>query len=117
MKAKKRPLEGGESTPKSKRGRPRVSLVLTRYPPINEFGDDEVSLKRNIDQLSKEMEKERPRKEIVLSLVRQTFSYRRGDILSEATDITVSELLGKYPELKKPYVVSIAIYYRHYKKC
>jgi len=30
----KRPLDGGESAPKLTRGRPKVSLVLTRYPPM-----------------------------------------------------------------------------------
>ncbi len=38
----KRPLQDAESTtPKAKRGRPKQSLVLTRYPPVKDFGDDE----------------------------------------------------------------------------
>ena len=80
-----------ESTPKAKRGRPKVSQVLTRYPPVKDTGDDEVTVKRNSLLLAKELDKEKPRKEVVLTLARQTYSTRRANILSESEDITASK--------------------------
>ena len=61
--ARKRPQsDNGESTPKSKRGRPKQSLALTRYPPLKDTGDDDVTLGRNIELLRKELDSQRPRK-------------------------------------------------------
>lgn len=40
LKAKKRASDS-EGTPKAKRGRPKLSLVLTRYPPLRDTEDDE----------------------------------------------------------------------------
>ena len=50
--------------------------------------------------------RDKPRKEIVLSLSRQTFLGRRSSVLSPAEDVCVWSLLSEYSELKKPYVVS-----------
>ena len=58
----KRPSDG-EDTPKPKRGRPKVSPMLTRYPPIRDLGDDNVSVERNVEQLKKELEKCKPRRD------------------------------------------------------
>ena len=102
MKARtKRPLDDGESAPKPKRGRPKVSLVLTRYPPMKDLGE----VKRNTELLSKKLERDKPRKEIVLALARQTYSPRRARILSAPKEITSAALLQEYKELRKPYVV------------
>ena len=57
------------SSPKVKRGRPKVSQMLTRYPPLRDVGGDDITVQRNITLLTKELEKERPRKEVVFSLV------------------------------------------------
>lgn len=105
----KRPATDGESTPKAKRGRPKQSLVLTRYPPMKHVGDDEVSVSRNTQLLHKELEKDKPRKEIVLSLARQTYFSRRAQVLSEAEEVSASGLLLQYKELKKPYVVGLSV--------
>ena len=106
MKARtKRPLDDGESAPKPKRGRPKVSLVLTRYPPMKDLGEDDIAVKRNTELLSKELERDKPRKEIVLALARQTYSPRRARILSAPKEITSAALLQEYKELRKPYVV------------
>ena len=68
--------------------------------------DDDITLDRNKQLLLKELEKERPRKEIILSLARQTYSIQRVAILSES-DTTASILLEQFVELKKYYVVCI----------
>jgi len=100
----KRPLDGGESAPKLTRGRPKVSLVLTRYPPMKDLGEDDIVVKRNIELLSKELEIDKPRKETVLSLARQTYSPQCAQLLSAPKEIT-SAALQEYKELRKPYVV------------
>ena len=106
LKAKKRASSDGESTPKAKRGRPKISLVLTRYPPVKDTGDDDVTVERNIQLLNKEIQKDRPRKEIILALARQTYIARRQRILEGCDDLTVALLFQEYCVLKKPYIVS-----------
>ena len=66
---------------------------------------DDVAISRNREELKKELQRERPKKEIVLALCRQTFFARRADVLSEAADVCVSALLSEFPEFWKPYVV------------
>ncbi len=63
LKARTKRPSDGEGTPKAKRGRPKVSLVLTRYPPMRDLGEDDVAVERNVQQLKKELEKDKPRKE------------------------------------------------------
>lgn len=93
------------STPKRKRGRPSTSQVLTRYPPLRDTGEDETASERNRQQLQRELERDRPRKETVLLLARQTFATRRSEILDETKEISASSILSKYNEIEKPYVV------------
>lgn len=62
---------------------------------------------RNREELRKELQRERPKKEIILSLSRQTFYSRKAEVLSEANDVCVASLLTKFPEFWKPYVVCI----------
>lgn len=104
---KKRPLsDDGDSTPKPKRGRPRQqSLVLTRYPPLRDTADDSVTILRNIAALQKELERDSPRKDSVLSLCRQTFSKRREEILVDSGEVDATTLLNQFKELHKNYVV------------
>ena len=105
----KRQNEDGASTPKAKRGRPKVSCILTRYPPVRDTGDDDITVDRNILQLTKELQKEKPRREVVLSLAQQTYTSRRQETLSDSHDITVTTLVQEYGALKKSYVVCIII--------
>ena len=97
--------EDEDSTPKPKRGRPAQSQVLTRYPPLRDVGEDDIANQRNKQQLERELEKDRPRKETILQLSRQTFGNRRLDILGESSDVSASSILTKYNELQKSYVV------------
>ena len=55
----------------------------------------------------KELERDHPRKENVLSLLRQTYSSRRDEILSDSKDISVTTLLSTHPALSLPYAVCI----------
>ena len=76
--SRKRPPPDGEmSTPK--KGRPKSSAVLNRYPPLeaSDFGNDDVSNAQNLHLLQKEMERDKPRKDTILPLLRQTFASRR----------------------------------------
>ena len=49
--------------------------------------DDDVAISRNREELKKELQRERPKEEIVLALCRQTFFTRRADVVSEAADV------------------------------
>ena len=101
-----------DQTPKSKRGRPKKkNLLLTRYPPLRDTADDSVTVSRNILLLQKELQKENPRKEIVLSLSQQTFTKRREDVLLDSEEISATSLLQTYNELHKNYVVRLSICY------
>lgn len=90
LKAKKRVISDCEGTHKAKRGRPKLSLALTRYPPLRETGDDEITVQRNNQLLIKEVQKDRPRKEVVCSLARQTYSTRRQKIISTSDEMSIS---------------------------
>lgn len=95
-----------EGTPKKKRGRPKKQNLEDRYPPMKGLSDDHITLSRNTSALHKELEMEKPRKEIIISLCNQTFMYRREEILKESLEITASALIEKFQELKILYVVS-----------
>lgn len=105
----------GESSP-VKRGRPKGCSIFSRYPPVNEDVNDEASSDRNIKALKKEMEREKPRKECVLSLLRHTFSSRREDILSNC-DISVTTLLAEHKALNYPYAVCGCVIYTQTELC
>lgn len=71
--------------------------VLARYLPLKDSVDD---IERHFDfaQLQKALEKESPRKDVFLSLARQTFESRRASILSDSTDVTAGSLLDQFKE-------------------
>ena len=69
--AKKCPaIDDGQGTP-VKRRRPKGLSLLNRYRQLPEGLNDDASNQRNITALQKEMEKEKPRKDVVLSLMNQ----------------------------------------------
>ena len=108
---KKRPCDDVEGTPKTKRGQGKSAGVLTRYPPICTLkeGYDHVALSRDLNALQKEMEKERPRKEVVLTLMKQTFIARREYILSDDGDVSFAGIVEKYKGITLPICVSLCI--------
>ena len=101
---RKRPPAGDDDTPKPKRGRPRQYQILTRYPPLKDTNDDDITISRKVSALSAELEKHTPRKEVVLSLSQQVYGIRRDSILVEAAD-SVTAILETHKELHKTYVV------------
>ena len=105
--ARKRPSAENEGCTPHKKGRPKASPTLSRYPPLADMGNDEVSNARNLQMLCREMERDKPRRDTVLSLMRQTFTSRREYVLSESSDISVAAILQLHQALSLPYVVSI----------
>lgn len=103
--AKKRPSsDEGQGTP-VKKGRPKGSSLLNRYPPLPEVNMDAASNERNMNALKKEMDREKPRKDVVLSLLKQTFSTRRDEIVSDCSDVTVTSIISIHKALTLPYAV------------
>jgi hypothetical protein len=89
----------------SKSGRPKASSH-NRYPVFGIPDNDEACDGRNLKELEKELQRDNPRKDNVLSLLRQTFSMRREDVLKEDADLTVAAILDSHPVLTLPYAVS-----------
>ena len=69
---------------------------------MKDLDDDEITISRNLLALRKELNMEKPRKEIILSFSNQVFPARQEVILEEIA----SSLIEKFPELKLSYVVS-----------
>ena len=66
-----------DDTPK-KRGRPkRIINLATRYPSIQLCAQGDHLDRQHIQAISKEMENDKPRKEILLPLLKSTFYVRR----------------------------------------
>lgn len=82
-------------------------MLEERYPPL-QVSTDEISHSKNMDALEKEMSKEKPRKEAVLRLMRDTYPLRRQYILSKSSSsgVTFSTILEQQPALTLPYAVS-----------
>ena len=72
-KGKKRARSDDDCSSPAKRGRPPKGTTQSLYPPVQCNGMlDEDTDKRNVAALIKECEKEKPRKELVLQLVKDT---------------------------------------------
>ena len=54
---------------------------------MHDTDDDDIAADRNKHELRKEIQRDKPRKEIVLALSRQTFQGQRNAVLSEAADV------------------------------
>ena len=104
-KKRKRHSSGGaDEPPPKKRGRPRKNDDLhTRYPTVQEESLDEVTERNTTDAIEKELEKEKPRKDTLMPLMKSLFSSRRNYILHEAD--SVNSTLLKFPALKMPIIV------------
>ena len=66
---------------------------------------DENSEKINAEAIEKELDKEKPRKEVLLPLMKSTFPARRSYILHEAG--SVNDTVQKYPALKMHFIVRV----------
>ena len=94
--------------PPPKRGRPKKDSLLERYP---EFSTSEASSRvvtETQTALDKELEKDTPRKDVVLPLVKNTFPYRRPLVVQAASQkVSIETLIGQHKCLKLPYAVSM----------
>ena len=83
-----------------KRGRPKKlqACLEDRYPALTLPESDPSSYESNMQALSVDMGSDRPRKEIYLPLMKQTFIHRREFILTSARSVT--EIIQAYPALK-----------------
>lgn len=61
----------------AKRGRPKKDALLERYPECNPAGASSPVVGESQKALDKELEKDTPRKDVILPLVKNTFPYRR----------------------------------------
>ena len=75
-------------------------MVMTRY----------IANSRNLEALKKEMEQGKPRKEFVLSLMKETFTSCWEVILSDTTT-SVATILEKQDALSLPFAVSDKVYW------
>ena len=73
-----------------------------RYPELQEEGVDETTEKNYTDAVVKELEKEQPRREVLLQLMKSLFPSRRSYILLTAD--SADHTLFKFPALKIPFV-------------
>ena len=90
----------------------KKAKVVDRYPPMDVSRiTDDATFKRYMSTLNTELDKPKPKKEIILELMRNTFSHRREFILDEASN--VAEILEKYPALRLPDVVGWTLIYIH----
>ena len=104
-KTRKRAATSDEGETPKKRGRPKRTINLEyRYPRLTSPNDDSDE-QQNERALEVEMAKERPRRDTVLLLMKQTFFTRRQYILHN--NESVVSKLAMYPGLKMPVVVSV----------
>lgn len=75
-----------------------------RCVPEDEVDSDKYT--EYIEKLRNEHEKEEPRRKTVRSLMKKTFSGRQQWIQQDCP--TVEEILGTFPSIQKPKMVSVA---------
>ena len=107
-KSRKRSASNDDLPPgKRARGRPKKIISLSRYPAIRKDVDTSDDSTQQ-QAITKELQKQNPRKEILLPLMKETFYSRRKYIL-ECND-SVFDKLTKFPGLKMPPLVCYASY-------
>ena len=84
-------------------GRPKhEDHILARYPPMQYVADDVDEDK--LKALQVELERVKPRRDIIVLLYKDTFTERRQFVLS-AQVISVDDLIKRYKGFTLPYVV------------
>ena len=76
------------------------------YPPTN--AEDDVSYLRNLELLKTEQSKQKPRVDVLKSLMKRTFPNRFNE-LTNNSETTTTEYILKFPLLKKAAYVSFII--------
>lgn len=69
------------------------------YPPLH--GEDDVSYSRNVELLQNELEKAKPRNEVLKDLMCRTFPNRWGTFINSKEPGSLLEYLSQFPVLKK----------------
>ena len=97
---KETPIVDPNTPPKCQQPNSSKSPVqnLMKVPDIPE-GEDKHSFERLNNMLKSEFKKQKPKKEVLVELMRATYPQRRANIL--ATSTPVADLLIKYPFLGK----------------
>lgn len=101
-KKRKKDSSDDEEPPPKKRGQPK-KVQESRYPKpmtITSSGDTE----KTQEALKVELQKENPRKEVVLPLLKSGFEDRRNFVIQDAK--SAKEILEVFPALKLSSVVS-----------
>ena len=93
---RRREDDSSQPTKKKRKG-------LDRYPPVAN-PSDEATYNRHASAMEKELEKVKPRKEVLLELMKATFPQRRRQILSDEY-CSVKEVMETYPALSYPDIV------------
>lgn len=98
-------MNRGASGPHKKK--PRVAeTTVHQYPEPLVNAEDEVSHQRNLKLLTDEMEKPRPRYDVLKDLMRRTYSGRWDAFINSGEPSSLSEYFQMYPLLKKSTFVS-----------
>ena len=90
---------------KKKRKIEQSAVHLYPGPPVD--ADDEVSQERILKLLKEEIEKPRPRSDVLNELMRRTYGGRRDSFVNKNVPNTLSEYIDMYPLLKKSTHVSV----------
>ncbi len=91
---------------KKKRVEPSAAHMFPR-PPAS--ADDTVSNVRNLKLLTEEMERSKPRSDVLQHLMRRTYAFRWDSFSEKGDPATLSEYIELYPLLKRSFYVSIIV--------
>ena len=116
---RKRQLEIGDTpAPSSKRGRPKKDTLLERYPSLSPSTLSSTSVEESQKSLNKELEKETPRKDLVLPLTKSTFHFRRPLVVQAAAkNVSIQNVLADHKCLRLSYVVNSMLYCSMFLSC
>lgn len=104
---KRKAADLADDTTPRKRGRPkRVISLISRYPPLQPQSTD-TAQEQQVHAIMKEMDKEKPRKDILLPLMKATFYARRQYILDSEDSVLTK--LEKFPALKMSPMVCLSV--------
>ena len=84
-----------------------VNPTMQRYPPSPM--DDILDCEKEEEALQKELEKEKPRRDVVVQLLRITFASRRHHILNQSAKETVMQMTQRCKALMLSYGVSLQL--------
>ena len=106
----KKAVREDDDAPQNKRKKIKTEL-LKRYPVTSfksTLSDDAASIQSHLKTINEELKKTKPRDQLLLPLMKSTFTIRRDYVQNEAN--SVKDILEKYPALNRPAVVNIYTY-------